>query len=110
MKLPNGDRAVVAIEKLRDYCLDPAHPRGRHKARVFAVALGWSADDAGQLRDLLLLAARDKEAVESEKDEYGQRYVLDLEAPGLRGPVLIRSFWIVLAGENVPRLASCFVL
>ncbi len=38
MKLPNGGRAVVEIAKLRDYCLNPAHPRGRHNARVFAAA------------------------------------------------------------------------
>jgi len=30
MKLPNGEQAVVAIEKLRDYCLNPYHHRGRH--------------------------------------------------------------------------------
>ena len=34
MKLPNGDRAVVELAKLTDYCLDPGHPRGRHKARA----------------------------------------------------------------------------
>ncbi len=44
MKLPNSDRAVVDIAKLRDYCLNPAHPRGRHKARVFAAALGLTAE------------------------------------------------------------------
>jgi hypothetical protein len=63
MRLPNGERAVVATEKLRDYCLNPAHTRGRHKARVFAAALGWTADDAGRLRDVLLAAAREKDAV-----------------------------------------------
>jgi hypothetical protein len=24
----------IDIRKLEDYCLDPSHPRGRHKARV----------------------------------------------------------------------------
>jgi hypothetical protein len=40
MKLPNAAQALVDLAKLRDYCLNPAHPRGRHKARVFATALG----------------------------------------------------------------------
>ena len=40
MKLPNADRAVVEIEKLRDYCLSSSHPRGRHKARVFCHCFG----------------------------------------------------------------------
>ena len=29
MKLPAGDQAIVDIAKLRDYCLDPQHPRGQ---------------------------------------------------------------------------------
>ncbi|MFM9965249.1 MAG: hypothetical protein ACKV2Q_29005 [Planctomycetaceae bacterium] len=32
--LPNGDNAVVEIEKLANYCLNPEHPRDRNKARV----------------------------------------------------------------------------
>ncbi|WP_200235400.1 DUF6883 domain-containing protein [Thiohalocapsa halophila] len=45
MKLPNANQAVVDLEKLRGYCLNPAHPRGRHKARVFAAALGITAGE-----------------------------------------------------------------
>jgi hypothetical protein len=37
--LPNGARAILDIRKLADYCLNPAHLRGRHKARVFRQAL-----------------------------------------------------------------------
>jgi hypothetical protein len=33
--LRNGERAILDIRKLEKYCLDAAHPRGRHKARVF---------------------------------------------------------------------------
>jgi len=45
MKLPNGERAFVDMAKLRDYSLDPAHKEGRHKARVFAAALGLTRND-----------------------------------------------------------------
>jgi len=78
MKLPNGDRAVVDMVKLTDYCLDPNHLRGRHKARVFASALGLTASNAGELRDALLKAARAEEAVPADQDQYGQRFVVDL--------------------------------
>jgi len=37
--LPGGAGAIVEISKLRDYCLDPHHRRGRHKARVFLSTL-----------------------------------------------------------------------
>ena len=68
MRLPNAERAVVDIEKLRDYCLSGEHPRGRHKARVFAAALGLTADHAEFLRDALLDAARTHDAVLVDQD------------------------------------------
>ena len=57
VKLPNSDRAVVDIAKLRDYCLNPGYEDGRHKARVFASALGIRQGQAEWLRDRLLEAA-----------------------------------------------------
>ena len=39
MLLPNAEKAVVDISKLRDYCLNPNHEVGKHKARVFSAAL-----------------------------------------------------------------------
>lgn len=77
MKLPNADRAVVEIEKLRDYCLSSSHPRGRHKARVFITALGITADDAQELKQAILSAVTTEEATPTERDEYGQRFVID---------------------------------
>src|SRR5579859_7559296 len=56
-KLPNGDRAVVDIEKLIGYCQNPNHEDGKHKARVFASALGLRSGNAEWLRERLLLAA-----------------------------------------------------
>lgn len=53
MKLPNGDQAVIEARKLSEYCLSPTHPRGRHKARVFAAVLGIEQKDAAVLRDAL---------------------------------------------------------
>jgi hypothetical protein len=79
MKLPNPEDAVVDIRKLRDYCLSPRHPRGRHKARAFASALGLTVDDAEELRTALLSAAVSEEAAPADSDEYGERYMLDFE-------------------------------
>ena len=77
VKLPNGERAAVDLAKLRDYCLNPDHLRGRHKVRVFAAALRLTADDAEELRDALLHAAGTEDAIAAEQDQYGQRYVVD---------------------------------
>ncbi len=110
MNLPNAERAVVDIAKLRDYCLNPEHPRGKHKARVFAAALGLTADQAETLRDELWEAAETAEAVATDQDEYGQRYVVDFIMNGPAGQANVRSTWIVRTGEDFPRLASCYVL
>lgn len=110
MKLPNADRAIVDIEKLRAYCLNPAHARGRHKARIFASKLGLSAADAEYLRDLLLAAARSQEATVGEEDRYGRRYVIDFPVSRADKRATVRSTWILRRGEDVPRLTSCYLL
>ncbi len=53
MELPHAERAFADLAKLRDCSPDPAHPEGKHKARVFASALGLSRNDAGWLREEL---------------------------------------------------------
>lgn len=110
MRLPNPENAIVELRKLRDYCLNPEHPRGRHKARVFSTALGLGAEDAEELREALLCAARSEEVVAGEEDEYGHRYVLDFEMSTVVGTATIRSGWIVRRGEDFPRLTSCYVV
>ena len=61
MRLPNGEHAIVDIRKLQEYCLNPQHPRGLNKARVFA-AVGIRDSDAEELMEALGTAARDGEA------------------------------------------------
>ena len=110
MKLPNPERAVVDMAKLRDYCLSFEHPRGRHKARVFAAALGLTANQAEELRDALLTAAQTEEATATDQDAYGKRFVMDCPVKGPGGQATVRSSWIVRSGEDFPRLTSCYVL
>jgi hypothetical protein len=110
MILPSAERAVVDIAKLRDYCLNPDHLRGRHKARVFARVLGVTAEQAEDLREALLAAARTGHATAGDRDDYGQRYVVDFIMEGTSGSATVRSSWIVRVGEDFPRLTSCYVL
>lgn len=110
MRLPNAERAVVDIEKLRDYCLSPEHPRGRHKARVFAAALGLTADHAELLREALLGAARTEDALLVEQDSYGDRYVIEWMMSGPAAQGRVHSSWIVRRGEDFPRLTTCYAL
>ncbi|HEY3045420.1 MAG TPA: hypothetical protein VGJ39_15425 [Vicinamibacterales bacterium] len=108
MKMPGGDAAIVDRRKLTGYCLNPEHPRGKHKARVFAT-LGFTAENADELRAALLKAAASNDAQAAASDQFGDRYVLEFEIEGPQGKGIVRSIWIVRRGEGAPRLTSCFV-
>jgi len=101
---------MADIAKLSDYCLDPSHPLGKHKARVFAAALGLARKDAEILRGALLDAALREGASPGLADAYGQRYVVDFLMHGPSGRATVRSCWIVLNTEDFARLTTCYVL
>ena len=105
------DNVIVDAEKLREYCLSDSHPRGRHKARVFRSRLGLTADNAEMLRQALLDAARrrSQDVRPTESDRYGRRYVLDFEMSTPAGRAVVRSSWIVPAGQNVLRFVTCYI-
>jgi len=72
--LPNADKAVLKIEKLKDYCLNNLHPVGKHKARVFQSVLGLNADDDEELKNFILEKIKKNKAILGETDKYGKRY------------------------------------
>jgi 3-phenylpropionate/cinnamic acid dioxygenase small subunit len=113
MKLPNADRAVVDIAKLRDYCLNPDHPEGKHKARIFQERLGILREDAEELRQAILKAILTAEAKEQQPSEYGRRFVVDFQLSRPEGSLImstarVRTAWIVRNDEDFPRLTTCF--
>ena len=110
MKLPNADRAFLDIAKLRDYSLDLEHKEGRHKARVFAAALGLTRNDASRLREHLLEAARTHDCELGRKTNLGQRYILDFTLVCRGKSARLRSVWNVRPNEDFPRLVTCYVL
>lgn len=109
MKIPNFNEAVVEIKKLQDYCLNESHPAGKHKARVFNSELGLVSDDAEELREALLKAAKECDAILGEEDQFGRRYKIDFKFSKLDKEAIIRSCWIILNKEKFPRLTTCYV-
>jgi hypothetical protein len=107
--LPNGDRAVVDLAKLQDYCLNPHHQDGKHKARVFKSALGVGPADAEWLRERILEAASSRPAVLTAMTPFGILYVLDFVLTTDSGSAVVRSGWIARHGEDFPRLTTCYV-
>jgi hypothetical protein len=115
MKLPNAENAVIDIGKLRNYCLNPNHPEGKHKARVFKAKLGIGIDDAERLRQVILEAILKAEATEQQRTEYGRRFIVDFEVSWPEGKLvlntaLVRTAWIIRNDEDIPRLTTCFNL
>lgn len=110
MKLPNPNRAIVERKKLTDYCLNPNHPDGRHKARVFESALGLNLNNVEVLETALLESVKQYNAVEDKQNRYGQKYIIDFPLVNNSKQATIRSVWIVKNSENFPRLVTCYVL
>lgn len=109
MKLPNSDQASVDVAKLRDYCLNPSHPEGRHKARVFKAALGIGREEAAWLGAAILAAIRNADVAKTEETLHGWRYDVDIELSRDGRSATIRTGWIMRRTDHIPRLATCFV-
>lgn len=108
MKLPNPQRAVVDVRKVREYLLPRSHPIGRFKAAFFARA-GFHAGNWAELSAALRNLAHEGEAVLGDADEYGQRYLV----PGtLKGPtgvdLEVTAVWILPGPDAPPRLVTVF--
>jgi hypothetical protein len=102
--------ALLSTSGLRDYSLSAEHEEGKHKARVFADALGLKSDDADWLRQKLLDVAKGEDCRMGRKSEYGQRYVIDFGLTREGKTVRVRSAWIIRRGEDFPRLVTCYVI
>jgi hypothetical protein len=108
--LPHCDQAILDIQKIQNYCLNPAHLRGRHKARLFRRAIGIERGDAGWLRTALLEGIRQNDAVELLGDMFGTRWRVDVPLTRHGKTVVVRTIWIVQSGQHVPRFVTCWVL
>jgi hypothetical protein len=108
MKLPNGEYAVIPMEKLTGYCLNPNHSTGKHKARVFASVLGITAENAEILRELIAKAALEGEIIQQDNTEFGELYKVDWLISNQR-TVIIRTLWEISPNQPNPRLVSAFI-
>src|SRR5579883_2752294 len=102
-RLPNCEQATLDILKLENYCLNPQHTRGRHKARVFRESLGLTRGDSSWLKVSLLAAVTNAEAVKLGSDAFGTRWRVDAPVSRHGKHVVLRTVWIVRTGENAPR-------
>lgn len=110
MKIPNAEQAIIDIRKLRDYCLNPQHNKGKHKARLFSSMLGMNSNDAETFRNILLEVVKRHDAELADKDARGQRYTLDFILEWQGKQATIRSGWIIETNSDIPKLTTAFPL
>ena len=108
MKLPNAERAIVDLGKVRDYLLNAGHPDNGGKARFFA-GLGFPMGDPVRLVGALRGVALSGDVVQQAESRHGTKYVVDglLESPGGKLP-MVRTIWIVDSAQDLPRLVTAY--
>ncbi len=107
--LPNAKKAIIKIEKLRDYCLNIEHPHGKHKAVIFKSYLGFTQINAEELKIAILDGIQTGNAFFTDEDIFGKRYYVDFIFRKFDKKVNIRTSWIIRKDEDFPRLTSCFI-
>lgn len=108
-RVPPAHEAVVPKEKLAGYALDPAHPRGRHKARVFSSALGIEPTDWRYLRDQLIEGVVQALVLGTRITPFGVLYEVVVLVDGLNGATApVAAIWL-LEEDHPPRLVSTWV-
>lgn len=114
-RLPRPHDATGVVEKLRDYCLAPEHPTGRHKARVFRAVLGYEKCDAPDLAASLVAALIRGAPVEEVRDNQPFGILCDVRIladgirarRGRRAPIV--TVWELRVPDAAPRLVTAYV-
>ena len=107
-RLPNGERAILDIPKIEDYCLSLDYPEGRHEARVFRDALGIGRSDARVIADESLAAAGGTAPVPAGADRWGPRWSIEATIARQNKRAVVRTIWMYRNGENIPRCVTCW--
>ncbi len=107
--LVNADQAVIDVRKLTEYALNPMHPTGENKARVFRSALGFTSEHAEELILQIRKGIASAPASPGIADKFGPRMTVDLLITGPAGQAVVRTGWIYDPGSTAPRLTTIFV-
>jgi hypothetical protein len=107
--LPNYQKAVIPDEKIFDYCLNPNHERGRHKAKVFKKVFGLTQQDGELLKSAILEQLGKFEIETMAENKFGRIFSIPMRITLFGVTDEIMTAWIIENGEDSPRLTSCYV-
>ena len=106
MPIPNADRAIIAVEKLTAYLLNPSHKRGGAKARLL-ISFGYRTNAPevleSDLRQHLSFHAT------TSQNPYGIAFEIEgpITTPSGR-TVRFCSIWQIDTGSEVPRFITMY--
>ena len=106
VRLPFAGKAVIPDRKIRDYVLNPGHPKGQHKARIIEAATGFRRDDADTVQQQIADGVMSAPVSHEWSDLFGARYEVRLDITGPSGTLVVKTAWIVKVGDNVPRFVT----
>ena len=108
MELPNKSKANVPLEKVIDYLLSETHSVGKSKAKYFR-SYGFNDENASILANALLEIAQTIPVQDSEKSQFGVKYVLDGELETPNGDMIqVRTVWIIESDSDIPRFVTAY--
>ncbi|MCW2255569.1 filamentous hemagglutinin [Providencia alcalifaciens] len=108
--LANADNAIIDPNKITSYALNPNHPVGGDKAKVFESALGYNQSNALDLISKIQVGAKSNNAVLNSADKFGQRITIDMPITGSNGKTaVVRTGWIYDVGSSEPRLTTLYI-
>ncbi len=109
MKLPNGNSAVIPMEKLTAYALNLSHPHGRSHAVLFDRLLGITVANPNLLHEAPRRAAVDVDAIPGATSPFGAKYEVRFWMTGPRGTFMVSSVWIVPTDADAPVLVTAYI-
>lgn len=107
--LSGANKAKIDPRKLTEYALNPNHPDGGNKAKVFESALGFNKSNADDLLKQLQNGVMNNPAVAGKVDQYGSRFTVDIPVSGPSGSGIVRTGWIYKTGSSTPEMTTLFV-
>jgi hypothetical protein len=109
--LRNFGQARIPIEKLENYALNPDHPVGRNKAKMFRDFLGIERRHAGALAELIRSTLPRSHATQRETNDFGEVWTSYHEIVGLNGmSAIVTVAWMFKKDSNQsPELISCYI-
>ena len=108
IRLPNAQLAMIDRDKITEYLLSSASPRGKAKASFF-LRFGFSLTHWEELATALRRHAASHAVSRVLETDYGPRYHIDgeIESADGRNP-LLRTVWQIDLGGEYPRFITAY--